>query len=190
MPRMDRFLRTEPPNKITNPKHHMRNQPIILTSLPVVLALCLCSCETVPDQYGRPHNVLTPAGAAIVNTVVSTGIGTGTGALMNNQPGWITGGASSLAGSIASQLVNAFTPQAGNYSSRPQYCGVPEQDQGYQQNQGYQNNYGYPTQNYRNQNGQSGYSKNHNQAAYNRATQNQAQIVYVRNPDGTFSPAN
>ena len=85
-----------------------------------IIALTLPSCTTVVGPDGQPRQVMTPMGAAITQTLVSTGVGAGTGALMNKAPGWANGMVSAGAGSIGSQVVNAFIPQSGQqYGNAP-----------------------------------------------------------------------
>ena len=71
-------------------------------------ALGFSGCATEIGQDGRPHNVLTPAGAAALQAVTAAGIGAGTGALMRGVNPVAAGAISAGAGSIASQAINAF----------------------------------------------------------------------------------
>ena len=61
-------------------------------------------------------------GAGIVQTLVSAGVGAGTGALMRNSPGWATGAVAGGGGSVVSQVVNSFIPQGGGYRQSSYYA--------------------------------------------------------------------
>lgn len=91
------------------------------------LAICavgLTGCETLVTPDGRKRVILTPMAAGIVQGAISTGIGAGTGALMNNSPGVLTGAVAGAAGSAGSQLLGALIPTRENtpiefHSQRP-----------------------------------------------------------------------
>lgn len=86
------------------------------TSLAIVsLALSACTTEMGPD--GKPRKVMTPMGAAVVQGVTAAGIGAGTGALMRGVNPVAAGAIAAGAGSVGSQAINAFIPQAGKGSS-------------------------------------------------------------------------
>jgi hypothetical protein len=78
--------------------------------------------------------VMTPMGAAVLQTATAAGIGAGTGALMHGANPVAIGAVSAGAGSVGSQVINSFVPQAGN---APQYNngggGYPNPQQRYQQ---------------------------------------------------------
>lgn len=97
----------------------------------IILTLVLCSllgaCTTYVDQNGQQRTGLSRTGASLLQAGISTGIGVASGALMNNQPGWATGGVAGLSGNVAAQAVNALVPVAPPPNSRnqgPQYTGV------------------------------------------------------------------
>lgn len=145
-----------------------------LTTLLVgIIGLSLCSCATVYGPNGQQRQVMTPAGAAIIQTLVSTGIGAGSGSLMRNTPGWSNGMTSGGVGSIASQVVNAFVPQGGG---------------------SYNNNY---NNGYQRQNQQAYYNNGYQQASYggyqqrnNNSFAPQRSPVYYQRTDGSFVRAN
>jgi len=86
------------------------------TSLAIAsLALAACTTEMGPD--GQPRKVMTPMGAAVVQGVTAAGIGAGTGALMRGVNPVAAGAIAAGAGSVGSQAINAFIPQAGKGSS-------------------------------------------------------------------------
>lgn len=75
-----------------------------------MLALSGCATYTTPD--GRTQTALTPAGSGILQTVLSSGLGVASGALMNGAPSWATGGVGGAVGSIGSQVISALTQGA------------------------------------------------------------------------------
>jgi len=86
-----------------------------ITTLAIVsLALSACTTEMGPD--GQPRKVMTPMGAAVVQGVTAAGIGAGTGALMRGVNPVAAGAIAAGAGSVGSQAINAFIPQAGKGS--------------------------------------------------------------------------
>ena len=84
-------------------KNHIR--------IPIIAAgvLLASGCTTVTDRYGNTRTVMTPLGAAAVQT--ATGIGAGTGAMMRGANPVAIGAVSAGAGSVGSQAINAFIPQ-------------------------------------------------------------------------------
>jgi len=99
----------------------MKKLSLVLLSSTTLL---LAACETVTGPNGQPRSVMTPLGAGILQTVIATGVGAGSGALLRNQQGWANGMVSGGVSSIASQAVNAFVPQTGYQQTRyaqPQY---------------------------------------------------------------------
>ena len=78
----------------------------------VLLPLLLSSCTTVSDGHGHTRSVMTPLGAAVLQTATATGIGAGTGAMMHGANPVAIGAVSAGAGSVGSQVINAFVPQA------------------------------------------------------------------------------
>jgi hypothetical protein len=168
-----------------------------LTTTIGITILCLfqSGCETVPDQYGQPKQVLSRQGAAVLNTLIATGVGTASGALMKNQPGYLNGLVSSLSGSVASQLVNSLATspsQTPNYQiQRTSYIDydrinnyqaqmaarqmrvtrTPYGTYGRQMSATAQNYPTYQTRNYQN-------------GSY--ANQNQGEVLYARLPNGQF----
>jgi len=134
----------------------------------LVLVLALPSCATVVGPNGQPQQVMTPMGAGIVQTLVSVGVGAGTGALMRNSPGWANGAVSGGASSIVSQVANSFIPQSGrgysNYQQRvPSNVYAPAG-----------NYYQQPAPQRQTYNPQGGY----------------AAPLYYQRPDGSFARAN
>jgi hypothetical protein len=87
-----------------------------ITSLAIV-SLALSACTTEIGADGQPHKVMTPMGAAVVQGVTAAGIGAGTGALMRGVNPVAAGAISAGAGSVGSQAINAFIPQAGKGSA-------------------------------------------------------------------------
>lgn len=81
----------------------------------------LTACSTYTDAYGQQRTGLTPEGAAILQTVVAAAIGTGAGALMDNQPGWASGMVSGSASSAISQLVTSAIPTVPSDAYQPPY---------------------------------------------------------------------
>jgi hypothetical protein len=141
----------------------MRTKLLLLVG---IVASTLTGCETVVDSYGQRRQVMSPLGAAVLQTGVSTAIGAGTGALMRKSPGWANGAVSAGVGSIGSQVINAFIPQAGSYQ-RPVYASAP-QYRPYQQPQQYRQPY-YQQQQYQPMSNQGGTP------------------LYYRRPDGSFA---
>lgn len=141
----------------------------------VVSALMLGACTTVVGPDGRERQVMTPMGAGIVQTFVSAGVGAGTGALMRNSPGWATGAVAGGGGSVVSQVVNSFIPQAGpNYrpaASQPVYCGVDE-----------------PVFSGQGNSAGLGYGQGYNTPAPQQHPSGQQVPLYYRRPDGSFAP--
>lgn len=98
----------------------------------ISIALITCSicfltgCETIQGPDGSTRSVMAPAGMVLLEVITSTAIGAGTGALMNNSPGWATGAVGGAAGNIGSQVVNAFVPSRQNvYQAQPQQVNYP-----------------------------------------------------------------
>lgn len=164
-------------------------QKQILKPLALASLLSLSACETMVDQYGQTKQVMSPTGAALLNTAVATGVGAASGSLLKNQPGWMNGMISSLSGSVASQLVNSVANQGSTsrYSPRPNY-----NTQNYQSPQNPQNYYPQPMsqpmsqpmqrvnyQTYGNQNYPSSPGGGQNQ-----------EVLYTRLPNGQFVPIN
>jgi hypothetical protein len=87
-----------------------------ITSL-AMIGLTLTACTTEIGADGQPHKVMTPMGAAVVQGVTAAGIGAGTGALMRGVNPVAAGAISAGAGSVGSQAINAFIPQAGKGSA-------------------------------------------------------------------------
>ncbi|MEI6377590.1 MAG: hypothetical protein WCO97_10395 [bacterium] len=81
--------------------------PIIATGL-----LLASGCTTVTDSHGHTRSVMTPLGAAVVQTATATGIGAGTGAMMHGANPVAIGAVSAGAGSVGSQVINAFIPKS------------------------------------------------------------------------------
>jgi hypothetical protein len=81
---------------------------ITMKHLILIAALFLTGCMTVPDQYGQPRKILSPAGQGLVNTVLYTAVGAGTGALMQNQPSWQVGLAAGAASGAAGMVSEAL----------------------------------------------------------------------------------
>lgn len=145
------------------------------------ISLLTTGCETIVDQYGNQRQVMTPAGASALSTLVATGIGAGSGALLQDQPGWMNGMISSLSGSVASQLAESVTDQGynnrySNYQPRQQnvryqtYGNMYGDDPGYQTQGTVQpTNPNYPR---------------------NRNYQNTQQVLYTRLPNGQFVAIN
>lgn len=83
----------------------------------------LVGCETYRMPDGTTRQVLSPVGQSLVQLGVSTAVGAGTGALMKNSPSWATGAVGGAAGSVASQVVTAFTAPQGGERQPTQYTG-------------------------------------------------------------------
>jgi hypothetical protein len=175
----------------------------------------LTGCETIVDNYGVQRQVISPQGAAVLDTLVATGVGAGSGALLKDQPGWMNGMISALSGSVTSQLVNAVAtaPQTPN---QRQLRAIQQQNYGYNangyNNNGYNNNGYYQDEYYGNNTYQNpqpprGYNQYNNQVQYplynqntgNTSTRavtrtsqqgNSQQILYTRLPNGQFIPIN
>jgi hypothetical protein len=97
------------------------------------------------SQNSMAQQGMNPTVAAILQTVVASGIGAGTGALMQKSPGWANGAVSATAGSVGSQVVNALVnPQRNNNQSYNNNGYNGGYNNGYNNNsrqQYYQNNY-------------------------------------------------
>ena len=96
----------------------MKN-PIILLFVSIA-ALFAAGCTTEVGPNGQPRSVMTPMGAAALQTVTAAGIGAGTGALMPHMNSVAAGAISAGAGSVGSQAINAFIPKANGGGSAPQ----------------------------------------------------------------------
>jgi hypothetical protein len=97
--------------------------PIILS----ISSLLVAGCATEIGPDGRQRSVMTPMGAAVLQTATAAGIGAGTGAIMGKNANPVAVGAVSAgAGSIGSQAINTFVPKAGQ---QPQYQQQPVQQQ-------------------------------------------------------------
>lgn len=81
-----------------------------------IASLALAACTTEMGADGQPRKVMTPMGAAVVQGVTAAGIGAGTGALMRGVNPVAAGAIAAGAGSVGSQTINAFIPQAGKGS--------------------------------------------------------------------------
>lgn len=103
-------------NKASMPQglQNLLNGKSLVSGIMALNFLLLGGCATVVDQYGQTRQVLTPTGSAIAQALVSTGVGAGAGALMNNNPGWATGMVAGLAGNVASQVVGSMSPRYGD----------------------------------------------------------------------------
>lgn len=88
-----------------------------VTSL-TLIGLTLTGCTTEIGADGQPRKVMTPMGAAVVQGVTAAGIGAGTGALMRGVNPVAAGAIAAGAGSVGSQAINAFIPQAGKGSGK------------------------------------------------------------------------
>jgi uncharacterized protein YceK len=85
---------------------------MISVTVSAILLLLTSGCTTVTDRYGNTRSVMTPMGAAVVQTATATGIGAGTGAMMRGSNPVAIGAVSAGAGSIGSQAINAFIPKS------------------------------------------------------------------------------
>lgn len=85
-----------------------------IRKLPIIAAVSLlpAGCTTVTDRSGHTRSVMTPLGAAVVQTAAATGIGAGTGAMMRGSSPVAIGAVSAGAGSVGSQVINAFIPKS------------------------------------------------------------------------------
>jgi hypothetical protein len=92
----------------------------IITSLLTVALLFVTGCTTVTGPNGQPQSVMNPMGAAVVQTLASTALGAGTGALMRGVNPVAIGAVSSGVGSIGSQVINSFIPQGGQQQPQQQ----------------------------------------------------------------------
>ena len=197
---------------------------IVRLSLCLLAAACLTAgltgCETIVDDYGVQRQVISPQGAAVLDTLVATGVGAGSGALLKDQPGWMNGMISALSGSVTSQLVNAVATAPQSPTQR-QLRAIQQQNYGYNvngynnngyNNNGYNNNGYYQDEYYGNNTYQNpqpprGYNRYNNQVQYplynqnmgNASTRtmirtsqqgNSQQILYTRLPNGQFIPIN
>ncbi len=92
-------------------------------SLAVMATLFVVGCTTEVGPNGQSRSVMTPLGAAALQTVTAAGIGAGTGALMPHMNSVAAGAISAGAGSVGSQAINAFIPKAsgqgGGYQQQP-----------------------------------------------------------------------
>lgn len=84
----------------------------ITVMLSAILLLLTGGCTTITDKNGNTRSVMTPMGAAVVQTATATGIGAGTGAMMRGSSPVAIGAVSAGAGSIGSQAINAFIPKS------------------------------------------------------------------------------
>lgn len=163
-------------------------QKQILKTLALASLLSLSACETMVDQYGQTKQVMSPTGAALLNTAVATGVGAASGSLLKNQPGWMNGMISSLSGSVASQLVNSVANQGSTsrYSPRPNY-----NTQNYQSPQNPQNPQNYYPQPMSQPMQRVNYQTygNQNYPSSPGGGQNQ-EVLYTRLPNGQFVPIN
>jgi len=87
---------------------------LLLTAISTFLA---AGCTTEIGPNGQPRSVMTPLGAAAVQTVTAAGIGAGTGALLHGVNPVAAGAISAGAGSVGSQAINAFIPKAGSQTA-------------------------------------------------------------------------
>ena len=88
-----------------------------------IISICIlftAGCTTEVSPNGQPRSVMTPMGAAALQTVTAAGIGAGTGALMPHMNSVAAGAISAGAGSVGSQAINAFIPKASGGGSAPQ----------------------------------------------------------------------
>jgi outer membrane lipoprotein SlyB len=85
-----------------------------LTLLPLPAIVLLSSCTTEIEPNGQTRQAMTPMGAAVVQGLSAAGIGAGTGALMKGVNPVAAGAISAGAGSVGSQVINAFIPKAGS----------------------------------------------------------------------------
>ncbi len=84
----------------------------IAVMVSMTLILVSSGCTTVTDRYGHTRSVMTPLGAAALQTATATGIGAGTGAMMRGSSPVAIGAVSAGAGSVGSQAINAFIPKS------------------------------------------------------------------------------
>lgn len=100
----------------------------------ILAALVVTGCETVNTPNG-PRSVLRSESLAVVNTLVSTGAGTATGAVMGDKSNSMAVGAvSGATGSISQQIVAAFLPTRANaMKPRQQYQQPTQYQPRYQQ---------------------------------------------------------
>lgn len=100
----------------------MKNFPktLLFAALPALFA---SGCTTEVGPNGQPRSVMTPIGAAALQTVTAAGIGAGAGALMPHMNSVAAGAISAGAGSVGSQAINAFIPKSsgsgGGYQQQP-----------------------------------------------------------------------
>jgi hypothetical protein len=83
----------------------IRSHSLKLIALAGVFGFSGCATEIGPD--GQPHSVITPVGAAALQTITAAGIGAGTGALLRGVNPVAAGAISAGAGSIGSQAIDA-----------------------------------------------------------------------------------
>lgn len=106
-----------------------------LLGLVAISSLQITGCSTYIDAYGQQKTGLTPEGAAILQTAISTAIGAGTGALMNKQPGWANGMVSGAASSAIGQLAISAFPRAPRNGGQYQQAPRPPYPMNYQMQQ-------------------------------------------------------
>lgn len=75
----------------------------------LIVPVLFVGCETIQTPDG-PRSVLSPTGVAIVNTAVSTGVGSLSGMAMQGASGPIVGAVASGAGSVVSQTLSSVLP--------------------------------------------------------------------------------
>lgn len=95
----------------------MRMNNRITLSLAAVATLFVVGCTTEVGPNGQSRSVMTPLGAAALQSLAAAGIGAGTGALMPHMNSVAAGAISAGAGSVGSQAIGALIPKAG--SSQP-----------------------------------------------------------------------
>ena len=96
----------------------MKNQiPLFFTAIATLL---VTACTTEVDPNGQSRSVMTPLGAAALQSLAAAGIGAGAGALMPHMNSVAAGAISAGAGSVGSQAISAFIPKAGSSQSAPQ----------------------------------------------------------------------
>jgi outer membrane lipoprotein SlyB len=100
----------------------IHSRTILLTAIPALFA---SGCTTEIGPNGQQRSVMTPMGAAALQTVTAAGIGAGTGALMPHMNSVAAGAISAGAGSVGSQAINAFIPKASSQSSAQQSANSP-----------------------------------------------------------------
>jgi hypothetical protein len=144
-------------------------------------------CTTVYGPNG-PQSVMSPAGAAVVQGLVSAGLGAATGSLMSKSPSWANGMLSAGVGSVGSQVVNAFIPQASGSSQQTyqnNYSGYNNYPN-YRPNTGYGNSYPQQSYSYPNYQ-QQGYQQ---PQAYYPNNANYRGALYQQDANGQFVRVN